>query len=126
MDSRMEKAGRALKVLSGNDESMKKNVNKFPFLKMATENISQVLYDLSMRLYVLFPAVDEKYIANMTNILSTFNEFHDVGPLWAGFSFFHKKLAIPNFPVVETMMIETAKNPLAKKRLKELFPPEAE
>ena len=82
----LEKVKRNIAVLSSNDASMKKNINKFPFLKVVTEHLSQVLYDLSMQMYILFEGLDGRSIANMTNILSTYNEFRDCASLWAAFS----------------------------------------
>ena len=82
----LDKVKRNIAVLSSNNASMKKNVNKFPFLKEVTEHLSQVLYDLSMQMYILFEGLDGRSIANMTNILSTYNEFRDCASLWAAFS----------------------------------------
>ena len=61
---------------------MKKNVNKFPFLRVAIEHLSQVLYDLSMQLFISFEGIDGRSVTNMTNILSTYNELRDTPSLW--------------------------------------------
>ncbi len=117
----LEKVKRNIAVLSSNDASMKKNVNKFPFLKVVTEHLSQVLYDLSMQMYILFEGLDGRSIANMTNILSTYNEFRDCASLWAAFSHYNSKTSLKNLSVNEKIMIELTKEPRCKARLKELF-----
>ena len=117
----LEKVKRNIAVLSSNDASMKKNVNKFPFLKVVTEHLSQVLYDLSMQMYILFEGRDGRSIANMTNILSTYNEFRDCASLWAAFSHYNSKTSLKNLSVNEKIMIELTKEPRCQARLKELF-----
>ena len=117
----LDKVKRNIAVLSSNDASMKKNVNKFPFLKEGTEHLSQVLYDLSMQMYILFEGLDGRSIANMTNILSTYNEFRDCASLWAAFSHYNSKTSLKNLSVNEKIMIELTKEPRCKARLKELF-----
>ena len=117
----LEKVKRNIAVLSSNNASMKKNVNKFPFLKEVTEHLSQVLYDLSMQMYILFEGLDGRSIANMTNILSTYNEFRDCASLWAAFSHYNSKTSLKNLSVNEKIMIELTKEPRCKARLKELF-----
>ena len=117
----LDKVKRNIAVLSSNDASMKKNVNKFPFLKEVTEHLSQVLYDLSMQMYILFEGLDGRSIANMTNILSTYNEFRDCASLWAAFSHYNSKTSLKNLSVNEKIMIELTKEPRCKARLKELF-----
>ena len=64
---------------------------------MVTEHLSQVLYDLSMQMYILFEGLDGRSIANMTNILSTYNEFRDCASLWAAFSHYNSKTSLKNF-----------------------------
>ena len=86
----LETAGKNIAVLSCESEALKKNVNKFIFLKTGVEQMSQVLYDLAMQKFILF-GVDGKSITNMTETLSTFNEFHDLPSLWATFSYYFKK-----------------------------------
>jgi len=117
----LDKVKRNIAVLSSNDASMKKNVNKFPFLKVVTEHLSQVLYDLSMQMYILFEGLDGRSIANMTNILSTYNEFRDCASLWAAFSHYNSKTSLKNLSVNEKIMIELTKEPRCQARLKELF-----
>ena len=103
----LDKVKRNIAVLSSNNASMKKNVNKFPFLKEVTEHFSQVL--------------DGRSIANMTNILSTYNEFRDCASLWAAFSHYNSKTSLKNLSVNEKIMIELTKEPRCQARLKELF-----
>ena len=117
----LDKVKRNIAVLSSNDASMKKNVNKFPFLKVVTEHLSQVLYDLSMQMYILFEGLDGRSIANMTNILSTYNEFRDCASLWAAFSHYNSKTSLKNLSVNEKIMIELTKESRCQARLKELF-----
>lgn len=94
----MEIVKRNISVLSSNNASMKKNVNKFPFLKVAIEYFSQVLYDLSMQLFISFEGIDSRSVTNMTNILSIYNEFRDLPSLWAAFSHYFSKSSMPNCP----------------------------
>ena len=117
----LDKVKRNIAVLSSNNASMKKNVNKFPFLKVVTEHLSQVLYDLSMQMYILFEGLDGRSIANMTNILSTYNEFRDCASLWAAFSHYNSKTSLKNLSVNEKIMIELTKEPRCQAGLKELF-----
>ncbi len=98
----------------------KNSVQKFPHLKSGLEELNQLIYDLSMQLFVLFPGAEDQWIANMAGILSICNECHDLATLWAAFSHYHKKIAIPNFQINESMIMETSKNPLCKSRFKEL------
>ena len=117
----MENVKRNIAVLSSDNASMKKNVNKFPFLQVAIEHLSQVLYDLSMQMYILFDGVDGRSVANMTNILSTYNEFRDIPSLWAAFSHYYSKTSLQNLSVNEKIMLELTKEPRCQARLKELF-----
>lgn len=112
---------RNIAVLSSNNASMKKNVNKFPFIRVAVEHLSQVLYDLSMQLFISFEGIDGRSVTNMTNILSTYNEFRDIASLWAAFSHYFSKSSMPNLSVNEKVMIELTKEPRCQNRLKELF-----
>lgn len=98
----------------------KNSVQKFPHLKSGLEELNQLIYDLSMQLFVLFSGAEDQWIANMAGILSICNECHDLATLWAAFSHYHKKIAIPNFQINESMIMETSKNPLCKSRFKEL------
>ena len=101
-------------------EGAKNNVNKFPHLRKALGEFNQMLYDLAMQLFVLFPGAEDQFVANMAGILSICKECHDLPTLWAAFSHYYKKIAIPNFQVNESMIMETSKNPLCKSRFKEL------
>ncbi len=98
----------------------KNNVHRFPHLKNGLEELNQMVYDLSMQLFVLFPGAEDQWVTNMAGILSICNECHDLTTLWAAFSHYHKKIAIPNFQINESMIMETTKNPLCKSRFKEL------
>ena len=117
----VEVVKRNIAVLSSNNASMKKNVNKFPFLQVAIEHLSQVLYDLSMQLFISFEGIDGRSVTNMTNILSTYNEFRDIPSLWAAFSHYYSKSSMPNLSVNEKVMIELSKDPRCQACLKELF-----
>ena len=100
---------------------MKKNVKKFPFLRVAIEHLSQVLYDLSMQLFISFEGIDGRSVTNMTNILSTYKEFRDTPSLWTAFSHYYSKSSMPNLSVNEKVMIELTKDSGCKTCLKELF-----
>jgi hypothetical protein len=117
----IELVKRNIAVLSSNNASMKKNVNKFPFLRVAIEHLSQVLYDLSMQLYISFEGIDGRSVTNMTNILSTYNEFRDIPSLWAAFSHYYSKTSMQNLSVNEKVMIELTKDPRCQTCLKEMF-----
>lgn len=116
---RIEKIKAELNAASNIAEG-KNSVLKFPHLKNGLEELNQLLYDLSMQLFVLFPGAEDQWIANMAGILSICNDCHDLTTLWAAFSHYHKKIAIPNFQINESMIMETSKNPLCKSRFKEL------
>jgi len=111
-----------LSVLSSGNQPLKKNVNKFKFLKAASDEMCQLLYDLAMQYFVLFPGVEGKSITNMVNILTAFNEFHDVNALWSAFSHYHKKTSLPNLAVNEKVIIQMTQNSRCRAHLKELFP----
>lgn len=83
--------------------------------------MAQVLYDLSMQMFILFEGLDARSITTMTDILSTYNEFHDLGSLWASFTHYFKKTSIANLSANETAMRHLAKDPRSRERLKELF-----
>ena len=117
----MDKVKRNIAVLSSENSSMKKNVNKFPFLQVATEHLSQVLYDLSMQMFILFEGIDSRSTANMTNILSTYNEFRDCPSLWAAFSHYFSKASLQNLSVNEKIMLDLSKEPRCQARLQEIF-----
>ena len=80
-----------------------------------------MLYDLSMQLFILFEGLDAKGITNMINILSTYNEFHDLSSLWASFSHYFKKNNIANLSVNELTMRQLTKDPRCKEKLKAIF-----
>ena len=117
----LETVKRNIAVLSSDGASLKKHVNKFPFLQVAIEHLSQVLYDLSMQIFILFEGVDTRSITNMTNILSTYNDFRDIPSLWAAFSRFFSKTSMPNLSVNEKIVIDATREPRCQARLKELF-----
>ncbi len=116
---RVEVVSRALKAAEAVPQG-KGLAPRFPHLKTALDGMCQLLYDLAMQLFVLFPGAEEKYVSSMASILFTCNEFHDIATLWAAFSHYHKKIAIPNFPVNESMIRETSKHPFCKARFREL------
>ena len=117
----IDKVKRNIAVLSSDNASMKKNVNKFPFLQVATEHLSQVLYDLSMQMFILFEGIDTRSTTNMTNILSTYNEFRDCPSLWAAFSHYFSKTSMSNLSVNEKIMLDLTREPRCQARLKEIF-----
>ena len=117
----MELVGKNISVLTSDNAAVKKNVNKFSFLKAGTEGLSQMLYDLSMQLFILFDGLDARSITSMTNILSTYNEFHDLTSLWASFSHYFKKTSIANLSANEQAMRHLAKDPRCKNKLEEIF-----
>ena len=113
---------RNMAVLSSNHESIAQNINKFPFLKNSLEDFCKLLYDFSMQLFILYEMADQRSIMNMTNILSTFNEYHDVKSLWQSFSHYFQQSIISNFYANETKMIRMTQNALCKQQLDKLFP----
>ena len=117
----LKKVKRTVGVLSSNDASLIKNVNKFPFLQVGTQHLSQVLYDLSMQMFILFEGIDSRSVTNMTNILSTYNEYCDLPSLWAAFSHYFSKTSMPNLSVNEKIILDLAREPRCKARLKKLF-----
>jgi hypothetical protein len=117
----LEVVGKNISVLSSDNAAVRKNVNKFSFLKKGTEGMSQVLYDLSMQLFILFEGLDARSITNMTNILSTYNEFNDLPSLWGAFSHYFKKNSIANLSANEQAMRHLAKDPRCEEKLKEIF-----
>ncbi len=120
--SRVLKVKRNLAVLGSNHESLKANINKFPFLKGALEDLCQLLYDASMQLFITYEMADQRSILNMTNILSVYNEFHDVKSMWhAFFHYFHQN-TISNFYANETKTIRLTQNFLCKTEFDKLFP----
>lgn len=110
-----------LSILSSGNASLKKNVNKFTFLKAASEELNQLLYDLGMQTFILFDGVEGKSVTNMTNILSTYNKFHDINALWGAFSYYIKKTALPNVAVNESVILQMTQNPHCKTYLSKMF-----
>jgi hypothetical protein len=122
INPRLEISKKCLLVLASENPSLKKHVNKFPFIKISTEELCQLLYDLSMQLFVMYPGVDGKSVSNMTDILSVYNEFHDPSSLWAAFSHYFKKNTISNLVINEKLMIHLSQNTHCKVELRKLFP----
>jgi len=110
-----------LSILSSGNASIKKNVSKFTFLKIASEELNQLLYDLAMQTFVLFDGVEGKTVTNMTNILSTYNKFHDINALWGAFSYYIRKTALPNVAVNESVILQMTQNPNCKSYLAKNF-----
>ncbi len=122
VSSRLLKVKRNLAVLGSNHESLKSNINKFPFLKGALEDLCQLLYDTAMQLFITYDLADQRSVLNMTNILSVYNEFHEVKSLWSAFSIYFKQKTIANFYSNETKMIRMTQNFLCKTEFDKLFP----
>ncbi len=120
--SRLMKVKRNLAVLGSDHESLKENINKFPFLKGALEDLCQLLYDNSMKLFITYGMADQRSILNMTNILSVYNEFHDAKSVWSAFSHYFHSNNIPNFYANETKVIRLTQNLLCKTEFDKLFP----
>jgi len=110
-----------LSILASGNASLKKNVNKFTFLKIASDELNQLLYDLAMQTFVLFDGVEGKTVTNMTNILSTYNKFHDINALWGAFSYYIRKTALPNVAVNESVILQMSQNPNCKSYLAKNF-----
>ncbi len=110
-----------LSILSSGSASLKKNVNKFSFLKSASEELNQLLYDLAMQTFILFDGVEGKTITNMTDILSTYNKFHDINALWGAFSYYVRKNALPNVAVNESVILQMSQNQNCKAYLEKMF-----
>ncbi len=122
INSKLTDVKRNLMVLESGHASLNENVNKFSFIKGASQELCQLFYDLSMQLFILYDGLDSKGIMNMTNILSTYNEFHDVKSLSAAFFHYNQKTSIPNLHVNEKIMIANCHDPRSKAELKKLFP----
>ena len=58
----------------------------------------------------------------MTNILSIYNEFHDVYSLWSVFNHYFNKTHINNFSINEDVVTGVTKNNHCKAQLSKLFP----
>lgn len=79
---RLKLVSKSILVLNSDSPSLAGNMNKFVFIKKATEELCQLLYDISMQLFAAYRNVDIRSVGNMTNILSVYNEFYDVYSLW--------------------------------------------
>lgn len=119
---RLLRVKRNLAVLASNHSSLSSNINKFPFLKNAMEDLCQLLYDYSMQLFILYEMADQRSITHMTNILSTFNEFHDAKSLSQVFYTYFSQSVVSNFFANETRIIRLTQNFLCKTNLEKLFP----
>ncbi len=122
INPRLSNIKRALLVLDSGNQALEKHVNKFPFIRNGTEELCQLLYDLSMQLFVLYPGVDGPSVSNMANLLSVYNDHHDHSSLWAAFSHYFNKLSISNWNVKEKLIINLTKKAHCKAELKKLFP----
>lgn len=122
VSSRLLRVKKNLTVLTSKHESLSSHINKFPFLKNAMEEICQLTYDLSMQLFILYEMADQRSVINMTNILSTYNEFHDIKSLWQAFCHYYNQKNISNFYANETKIIRLTQNFLCKNQLDKLFP----
>lgn len=118
---RLKVVSKSLLVLNSDSPSLAGNVNKFVFIKIATEELCQLLYDLSMQLFAAYRGVDIRSVGNMTSILSVYNEFYDVYSLWSVFNHYFSKGHFNNFPINEQVVTEVTQNDLCKARLSNLF-----
>ncbi|KMP11286.1 hypothetical protein UZ36_04910 [Candidatus Nitromaritima sp. SCGC AAA799-C22] len=109
-----------LKELASGKPEVAKNIDKFIHIRKATNGLCNVLFDLSMQLFILFHGVDGKTITKMTNTLAVFKEAHDAAGLWATFSHYFKKNAIPNFQVNHSIILQNARLPTTKAGLNKL------
>lgn len=122
INPRLSSVKRAFLVLDSGNQALKKHVNKFPFIKTSAEELCQLLYDLAMQLFVLYPGVEGKAVSNMANILSVFNDHHDHSSLWASFSHYFDKISISNLNIKEKLIISFTKKASCRAELKKLFP----
>lgn len=119
---RLKVVSKALLVLSSESPSLEDNVNKFVFIKIATEELSQLLYDLSMQLFASYRNVDVKSVGSMTDILSVYNEFYDVYSLWSVFIHYFNKNFIGSFSINEEVVAKVTKSSNCQARLSRYFP----
>lgn len=119
---RLKVVSKALLVLNSESPSLEGNVNKFVFIKIATEELCQLLYDLSMQLFAVYRNVDVKSVGGMTDILSIYNEFYDIYSLWSVFTHYFNKSFIGNFSINEEVVAKVTKSSLCRARLSHLFP----
>ncbi len=125
MEPSFQKIKKNLAILTSGNSSVKSNANKFPFLQIACDEMCQVLYDLSMQLFIHYDGVDRRSVTRMTDILSTYNEFHDIGSLWMSFTAYFKKTALNNLLVNEKVTMTYTKLPACKAKMSQLFSPGA-
>jgi hypothetical protein len=119
---RLKVVSKALLVLNSESPSLAGNVNKFVFIKIATEELCQLLYDLSMQLFAVYRNVDVKSVGSMTDILSIYNEFYDVYSLWSVLIHYFNKNFIGNFSINEEVVAKVTKSSHCQARLSHLFP----
>lgn len=119
---RLKVVSKSILVLNSESPSLANNVNKFMFLKIATEELCQLLYDLSMQLFASYRGVDIRSVGSMTNILSIYNEYYDVYSLWSVFNHYFNKNHISNFSINEEIVVRVTKSKHCKARLSSLFP----
>lgn len=119
---RLKVVSKALLVLNSDSPSLAGNVNKFVFIKIATEEICQLLYDLSMQLFASYRNVDVRSVGRMTDILSIYNEFYDVYSLWSVFIHYFNKNFIGNFSINEEVVAKVTKSSHCQAQLNHLFP----
>jgi hypothetical protein len=119
---RLKAVSKSILVLNAESPSLAGNVNKFVFIKLATQELCQLLYDLSMQLFAAYRNVDIRSVGNMTTIISVYNEFYDVYSLWSVFDYYFKKNHINNFSINEDVVIQVTKSDHCQARLSSLFP----
>ena len=119
---RLKAVSKSILVLNAESPSLAGNVNKFVFIKLATEELCQLLYDLSMQLFAAYRGVDLRSVGKMTTIMSVYNEFYDVYSLWSVFDYYYNKNHIANFSINEDVVIQVTKSTHCQERLSILFP----
>ncbi|MBT7178936.1 MAG: hypothetical protein HN907_05325 [Nitrospina sp.] len=118
---RLKVVSKAILVLNSDSPSLAGNVNKFVFIKIATEELCQLLYDLAMQLFAVYRGVDLRSVGNMTSILSIYNEFYDIYSLWSVFNHYFNKNHFNNFSINEDIVVQITKNDHCKERLRSLL-----
>jgi hypothetical protein len=119
---RLKAVSKSILVLNAESPSLAGNVNKFVFIKLATEELCQLLYDLSMQIFAAYRGVDIRSVGKMTTIMSIYNEFYDVYSLWSVFDYYYNKNHIANFSINEDVVIQVTKSTHCQERLSRLFP----
>jgi len=97
-------------------------INLFPFIKLAGNRLSLILYEISMRMFSLYENVDKRSINNMLNILVIYRDYHNVKSLWLTFSIFFEKKRVQDFAVLEDRIKILAKSNIAKAEILKKFP----